>query len=254
MAIQLPTTPTVPSSSNPRRMILFSPPKHGKTTLVAALDNCLVIDLESGSRHVTGLKYEITSLAELQELGSEIVKAGKPYKYVAIDTITALEEWVEWDATEDYMNQPVGKAFNRDPKNLDKILPRTQWKSVLTLPNGAGYLWLRIAMNKWLAKIDKLADHIILIGHLKEKMIEYQGKEVSQKALDLTGKIASITCANADAIGYLYRDEDGTHLNFAANNSTLCGARPEHLRGKDIIVSEVVNGELVYHWDRIYKQ
>jgi len=252
MAIELPTQKIEPKSQNPSRLILFSPPKHGKTTAVAALDNCLLIDLESGSDFVSALKVKVNSLEELQELGTEIMKAERPYKYIAIDTVTKLEEMLEWDATEEYMKQPVGKAFNRDPKDLSKFLPRNQWKSVLTLPNGGGYMWLRLSMTTWINKISKLAPHIILIGHLKEKMIDFQGKEISQKALDLTGKIASITCANADAIAYLYRGDDGIHLNFAANDTTVCGARPEHLRGKDIQLSETIDGQIVYHWDRIF--
>ena len=253
MAIELPTAIIKPNSQNPNKLIIFSPPKHGKTTLVSVLDNCLLIDLENGSDYVSALKVKVNSLTELQELGTEIMKAGRPYEYVAIDTITALEEWAEWDATEEYMKQPVGKAFNRDPKDINKYLPRNQWKSVLTLPNGGGYMWLRLSMSNWINKLSKLAPHVILIGHLKEKMIDFQGKEVSQKALDLTGKIASITCANADAIAYLYRSEDGIHLNFAANDTTVCGARPEHLRGKDILVAENVDGNTTYHWDRIFK-
>lgn len=253
--MSLPTQRIDPESTNPNRLIIFSPPKHGKTTLISELDNCLLIDLENGSNFVSALKVQVNSLTELQDLGNEIMKAGRPYKYIAIDTVTALENWAEWDATEDYMNQPIGKAFNRDPKEVTKLLPRNQWKSVLTLPNGAGYMWLRLSMTNWINRLSKLAPHIILIGHLKEKMIEFQGKEVSQKALDLTGKIASITCANADAIAYLYRDEEGIHLNFAANDTTLCGARPEHLRGKDIVVAEnKEDGTTTYHWDRIFKQ
>jgi len=252
MAIELPTQKIEPKSFNCNTLIIFSPPKHGKTTAVAALDNCLLIDLENGSDFVSALKVKVHSLTELQELGTEIMKAGRPYKYIAVDTITKLESWMEWEATEEYMRQPIGKAFNRDPKDATKLLPRNQWKSVLTLPNGGGYMWLRLSMSTWLEKISKLAPHIILVGHLKEKMVDFQGKEISQKALDLTGKIASITCANADALAYLHREEDGTYLNFAANDSTICGARPPHLRGKDIQLSETIDGKIVYHWDRIF--
>ncbi|MGL5753418.1 MAG: AAA family ATPase, partial [Paraclostridium sp.] len=88
MAIELPTTIIKPNSQNPNKLIIFSPPKHGKTTLVSALDNCLLIDLENGSDYVSALKVKVNSLTELQELGTEIMKAGRPYKYVAIDTIT----------------------------------------------------------------------------------------------------------------------------------------------------------------------
>jgi len=249
--MELPKEKIKSNNVNCKRLVLYSPPKLGKTTAVSALENCLIVDLEQGSNFVEALKVQVNSLEELQELGVAIVKAGKPYKYVAIDTITKLEDWCEWGATEDYMATPIGKNFNRDSNN--NLLPRGQWSSVLTLPNGGGYLYLRLAVSKWLEKIDKLADHIILIGHIKDKMIEKKGKEVTAKDIDLTGKIKSITCANADAIGYLYRDGDETHLNFNSSDETLCGARPEHLRGKDIIIGKLVEGKPVFDWSEIYK-
>ena len=248
--MELPKEKIKPSSVNCKRLVLYSPPKMGKTTAVAALNNCLIIDLEKGSNFVDALKIQVNSLTELQEVGVEIVKAGNPYKYVAIDTVTKLEDWCEWDATETYMNSVIGQRFNRNDNA--KLLPRQNWSSVLTLPNGGGYLYLRLSMSKWLEKIDKLAEHIILIGHIKDKMIEKKGKEVSAKDIDLTGKIKSITCANADAIGYLYREDDETHLNFCSSDETLCGARPEHLRGKNIVIGKNVDGKPVFDWKEVY--
>jgi hypothetical protein len=32
-----------------------------------------------------------------------------------------------------------------------------------------------------------------------------------------------------------------------------CGARPEHLRNEEIVISEMVNDELMTHWEKVYK-
>ncbi len=45
-------------------------------------------------------------------------------------------------------------------------------------------------------------------------MLEKKGKEVAVKDLDLTGKIKQITCANADAVGYIYREDEETMVSF----------------------------------------
>jgi hypothetical protein len=42
----------------------------------------------------------------LKEVGAEIVKAGKPYKYIAVDTVTALEELCLGYAKALYMDTP----------------------------------------------------------------------------------------------------------------------------------------------------
>ena len=63
-------------------------------------------------------------------------------------------------------------------------------------------------------------------------MLEKKGKEVAVKDLDLTGKIKSITCANADAIGYIYREDDETMVSFNSMDDVTAGSRCRSLKGK----------------------
>ena len=135
--------------------------KIGKTTALSKLDNCLIIDLEEGSDMVDALKIKVRSLAELAQVGKAIMSDGKPYKYVAVDTITQLEVWCEDEAKQLYRATPMGKNFDKDNKGL----------SVLSLPNGAGYLYLRRAFMKWFNRLSQLADHVIFVGHLKDKYL-----------------------------------------------------------------------------------
>jgi len=220
--MELPTKKVKASRKSPKNMIIYGAPKIGKTTVLSKLDNCLIIDLEDGSDMLDALKVKANSLKDLQDIGAAIMKAGRPYKYIAIDTISKLEEWCESYAKQIYMKTPMGKNF--DTKNPGM--------SVLALPNGAGYLYLRMAYKEWMGKLNKLADHIILVGHLKDKMLEKKGKEVAVKDLDLTGKIKQITCTNSDAIGYIYREGDQTMISFDSLDDIVAGTRCAHLKGK----------------------
>lgn len=94
MAITLPTKPIKPESQNPKKLFLYSQPKCGKTTALAQLEGCLIIDLESGSDYVEALKVKATNLQELSEVFAAIKEQGCPYKYIALDTVTKLEEMV----------------------------------------------------------------------------------------------------------------------------------------------------------------
>ena len=220
--MQLPTKKVKASRKSPKNMIIYGAPKIGKTTVLSQLDNCLIIDLEDGSDMLDALKVKATNLKELADVGKAIMAAGKPYKYVAIDTISKLEEWCEAEGKKIYMKTPMGKNF--EDKNPGM--------SILALPNGAGYLYLRMAYKRWLDKLNMLADHIILVGHLKDKMLEKKGKEVAVKDLDLTGKIKQITCANADAVGYIFREGEETMISFNSLDDTVAGSRCEHLKGQ----------------------
>jgi hypothetical protein len=208
---------------SPKNMIIYGPPKIGKTTALSQLENCLIIDLEDGSDMVDALKIKVNSLAELAKVGQAIISEGKPYKYIAIDTITQLEVWCEEEAKKMYQETPMGKNFDPQNKGL----------SVLSLPQGAGYLWLRKAFMKWFFRLSKLADHVIFVGHLKDKYLTKNGKEVKAGDLSLSGKLREITCANADAIGLVYRGEQTTKISFDSSNDDTAGSRCEHLRGLD---------------------
>jgi|TARA_R110002033_G_scaffold54768_5_gene103312 Cdc6-like AAA superfamily ATPase len=219
---KLPTKKVKASRKSPKNMIIYGAPKIGKTTVLAQLDDCLIIDLEKGSDMLDALKVQANSLKELGEIGKEIFQQGKPYKYVAIDTISKLEEWCEEEGKQIYLKTPMGKSFETKNPGM----------SILSLPNGAGYLYLRMAYKRWMDRLNTLADHVILVGHLKDKMLEKKGKEVAVKDLDLTGKIKQITCANADAVGYIYREDDVTMISFDSLDDIVAGSRCEHLKGK----------------------
>lgn len=239
MSIVLPTKKVKANRVNPKRLIIYSKPKTGKTSAFAGLEGNLIIDLENGADYVEAIKVKANNLQELKEIGKAIKEAGYPYEYVTIDTVTALEDMVMPLAINLYKNTPMGKNYTGD--------------SILTLPNGAGYLYVRQAFFQVLDFIDTLAPQIILSGHIKDKQVDDKGEMVLSANIDLTGKIKSLICANADAIGYMFRKGDQTILSFKTNEETTCGARPEHLRNEEIVISEMKNGELVTHWEKVYK-
>jgi hypothetical protein len=187
MSIILPTTKVKTEKVNAKRIVIYSKPKTGKTTAFAGLENNLILDLENGSDYVEALKVKISSLQELLDTGKAIKAAGSPYKYVTIDTVTALEEMIMPLAIKLYKATSMGKNYEGD--------------NISTLPNGAGYLYIRQAFFQVLDFIDTLAPHIILSGHIKDKVIDDKGELVMAANIDLTGKIKSLICANADAIG-----------------------------------------------------
>ena len=238
MSIVLPTTKVKTDRVNAKRIVIYSKPKTGKTTAFAGLENNLILYLENGSDYVEALKVKISSLQELLDTGKAIKAAGSPYKYVTIDTVTALEEMIMPLAIKLYKATSMGKNYDGD--------------NITTLANGAGYLYIRQAFFQVLDFIDTLAPHIILSGHIKDKVIDDKGELVMAANIDLTGKIKSLICANADAIGYMYRKGNKTFLSFKSTDEVTCGARPEHLRNEEILITEYKDGVIETHWDKIF--
>ncbi len=53
MSIVLPTTKEKPTRVNPKRLIIYSKPKTGKTSAFAGLDNNLIVDVENGADYTS---------------------------------------------------------------------------------------------------------------------------------------------------------------------------------------------------------
>ena len=90
--IVLPTKKSGVTRQSPKFMIIFSKPKAGKTTALSMLDNNLIVDLEDGAGFVEALKMRIDNIGDLLKLADSIKAAGNPYKYITLDTATALED------------------------------------------------------------------------------------------------------------------------------------------------------------------
>ena len=106
MTMILPTERIPASTKSPTKLLIYSSPKVGKTTLGAMLDNNLVLDFELGAKFVNAMKVEIPNLETLEECLTAIKSANKPYRYGTVDTTTRLEEMVLPLALKMYKNTP----------------------------------------------------------------------------------------------------------------------------------------------------
>nr|DAX21703.1 MAG TPA: AAA domain protein [Caudoviricetes sp.] len=242
--IVLPKEKVKAKVENPRFLIIFGKPKAGKTTLASKLDNNLIVDLEGGSEFLEVLAVQARSVKDLGEIANaireEIKSTGKkPYKYITLDNASRLEEICLSYAATLYRQTPMGKNY--------------QGNDVRTLPNGSGYMYLQQAVRKVIDMFRDLCDNFILIGHLKDKMINKEGEELSEMSLDLVGKLANIICGEADAVGYVYRKKNETHISFEGGDNSVREARAPHLRGKNIVIAESDdNNNVKVYWDKIY--
>lgn len=243
--MELPITKNKPKINNLRFLIIFGKPKSGKTTIAAALRNNLLIDIEGGSEFLEALSVQARDITDIGEIAQAIRNKNKEvghnfYKHITIDNVTRLEEMSMQYAITLYKQTPMGKAYTGT--------------DIRTLPNGSGYLYLRQAIRKVIDMFKDLCDEFILIGHTKETTINKEGEELSSMELDLVGKLSTIICGEADAVGYIYRKKNETHISFEGGDNTIREARAPHLRGKNIIIADSDDdGNITTHWDLIYK-
>jgi AAA domain len=243
--VMLPAKVVKATRLSPKILVLYGVPKVGKTKVVTDLESCLIMDTEDGTAMYDCLSVPIRSIGELEKLRDAIIAEGEaraksgvtgdalyPYKFGVIDTLDKLEEYAEIEATRKYkMSKLCAKEF------------KDSGSSVTELAHGAGYYYLREELLRAINMMAPLFKYLILNVHVKEKLLmDKKGEQVKVNDISLTGKLGSMVCAKADAIGYLSRDGDKLKVSFETSEGHVMGSRQAHLAGK----------KFDFDWSRIY--
>jgi hypothetical protein len=237
----LPTAPVKATRLSPRILVIYGVPKVGKTQALTQLDGCLILDAEDGAAMYDCLRTPFRSMADVDALVKAIEEEGikraaagfkgddvYPYKFGALDTLDKLEEFAEIEATRKYKASSLGKDF--------------KGASVLELAHGLGYYYLREEVLRAINKLATVFRYLILSVHVKEKLLDKKGEQVKVNDISLTGKLGSMVCAKADAIGYLSREGSKMMISFETSEGHVMGARQAHLAGK----------KFDFDWTKIY--
>jgi len=248
--IVLPTERRKATDYNPRLMVIYGKPKSGKSSIVASLEDNLIIDLEDGYRALDVMCVQARSAKDIFNIKAAIEQKnqeseGKPfYRFITIDNATRLEEMSLPYAAALYRQTSMGATWGYKKDAIGNILMENGKKvpdpkaDVRQLPNGAGYLYLRNALKEMVNMFKPLCDTLILVCHVKDKQIKKNDEETTEMAVDLAGKTGDIICGEADAIGYVSRQGNKTILTFKGGDNNIKGSRPIHLREKAFCVAE----------------
>jgi hypothetical protein len=221
--MELPTSKSPVSKRDPGFLLIYGAPKSGKTSTIAGLDNCLIIDTERGTQYVEAMKVYVNNLSEYQALSQSLTNSDHKYDYIALDTIDNLAAWVE-----QYVCKQNGVATIGD------------------MEYGKGFALVREAVVKAVQKLGTLATKgIIVVGHTKRSTVvdEDHNKVIDMNELNLTGKLKNELMSAADAIGFVYREDGTLMITFkTGSDNTQTGSRCPHLADK----------ALEFQWSNIY--
>jgi len=257
--INLPTKPVPAVQATPRRTILFSKPKTGKTVTVSKLADCLILDFEKGTLAIEAMAYQIKSVSDVKDVCDAIKKAEYPYKYIAIDTASALEEMCLPEAERRWMSSKDGEKWILldDKGNLHPQSGKAKHGNIMNLPFGKGYALVAEIFTEVLTMIERCAPKTIILAHSTYATVNKEGSEFTSLDIMLGKKSKFAATFRADAIGYIYRKGTQNFVNFTASEDVGAGGRHRYLEKEHILLSEWIvddkgNEELITYWDSIY--
>lgn len=269
--LMLPEEITEVKTGNPRDLVVIGQPKIGKGTILGDFTkhyNALILDLEKGgyeyiparkistyTSHETSRWESFQNYIKYRKLLLENV--GK-YDYLIVDGLSDLDDLSEIGGTLAYQNTIIGKKFNR-PNNdptLEAYKPTDpEWKSVLSLPEGAGYMHTRAWFLQQIEFFRQISPYRIYAAHVADKYVKDNGKEeVVGSEISLTGKLKTIFASRVTALCKLVAEGNERYLNFdVLNDSIIAGSRSPKLKGRILISKKDKHDNLETYWDKIYE-
>jgi len=251
--MKLPKKRNMIKEANPKFLVITGKPKSGKTTAIQGLEDALHIDLDNSKQYVATKAVTINTPKDLKELIlllREAISDKKPYAYTfgIIDTATDLEHLCLSLALTKYRSTSMGKNYKKN-KQTGEYLDA----DIRELPNGGGYFYIRMVYKNIINELKKYFKYLILIGHTKDKTLD-EDDVMNKHQLDLSGKLGRIILANAEAVGFLYREKNNTYISFEGGGDHLVGSSSPHLRNKKVLITTYAR-ELgfSFFWDKIYK-
>ncbi|MFQ3543518.1 AAA family ATPase [Halobacillus rhizosphaerae] len=216
--------------------------KFGKTTFAidlakefyGTLDSTLLLATEIGYKTmngvyaipVTGFEYAEDETDKEQKGFMEVVdelienKKDIPFRFIIIDTITALERYA--------IAHTIRKANFQDQ-------PETRYADITDIPWGKGYNMVAEFIYSEIDRLKKAGFGVFIIGHEKSQKVKNKdGFEYDYTTFNVLGKTSNIIEREADMIIYgdllVEKGKDGKPvesrvLRFRSDGNILCGTR-----------------------------
>jgi len=184
--------------------LVFGAPKIGKTSFAAQWPECLILDMEGGTRYIGGVYVsKIKNLDELREAYAELRAAASEgklkYKTVALDTIDVVNDWIEREVCEEMGIAHLGQA-----------------------PFGGDWSEVRKRVLRHLKAFSQLPINVLFISHSRWALV---GEVTVGHTIDLPGRLARFALAAVDNILFCTTEKGERKIVFRPYEGIEAGSR-----------------------------
>jgi hypothetical protein len=182
----LPTTKTpVKTSLADLTVLLYGPPKIGKTTMAAGADHALFLATEPGLNHLEAYQMPINSWEEMLDACADIVTTEHDFRTIIIDTID-----------------------NAYSLCADYICRQWKLKHISDMENNKGYSLACAEFTRVLNKLALLPYGLYLISHAKQIDVKTRTAKYPKWVPSLSGKPREAVLSLVDMILYADIEEE----------------------------------------------
>jgi len=191
MPVALPTSKSKPTQDYAKKSILlYGPPKIGKTTFASRFPDALFLECEPGLSELEVFKIPTYTWPELLEACNLVAAGNHNFKTIVIDTVDNA-----YKMCSDHVNAQHGVQYEGD------------------LPHGKGWAFIKNEWHRVLTKLASLPYGLILISHAVEKTLETRTAEICKTQPSLPVWARAVVLGLVDMILYcdaiVVRDKDG---------------------------------------------
>lgn len=177
----LPTKKTEPNITPERvRMLIYGPPKIGKTTFAADAPDVVFAAAEAGHDALSVFKVDIKTWDDLLEAGRELAAGKHQFKTIALDTIDNL-----WRLC------------------TENVLGKLKIEHESDAGFGKAYGMIQAEFHRVLTRFSLLPYGLILISHSQEKTFETRTGEITRVVPTLPEKARKIVLGLVDVIVFV---------------------------------------------------
>lgn len=202
------------------RMLIYGPPKIGKTTLISGFPNALILATEKGYKARQVFKVDIKNWDGFKVAVKEVVKGKHEFKTICIDTTDIL-----WKLCVEHVCNDMGIDHMSDE----------EW--------GKGYDAVATEFERELNKLFMSEYGLILVSHTKIQDLNQKFGKLSKVTTTLSNQARRIIIPKVDIIGLMkivtVKKGDGSYkdrrvISFRATELEESGDRtgrlPEDMR------------------------
>lgn len=186
------------------KVMLYSEPGVGKTTLAATAPNPLVIDVERGTRVLANKDVDILEFVSIEQVEKVIEYAvkGDP-AFVKYDTFV-------FDSLSEMQRRMLDQQLGKASKAIGTAVYKADWPMY-----GENTQRLRSLMSRF----RDLNKHIVVTAQAKQDKDESSG--IVMWRPDLTPKLAATVTGLFDVVGYMRIDSKGERILQVQPSKTI---------------------------------